>query len=385
MTALPNHAAVIIVGGGIHGLMLAFCLAERGQKDIVVLDAGYWQGGASGRNGTLVRGGFASPEWTHFFAHSLDLWIGLSKRLGENVMFTRRGYAVVAETERSLGVLETMIATHKACGVASNLLSRHRIAEVLPAADHSLIRGVLHFDRAGTAPHHAAMKALRHACERMGVRLFYQTPVTGFERQGDRVAGVRCGERPIAADLTAIACGAQNMDVAALAGVELEGHPMRIEAMASEPLRRVIQPGVALIDRYTYLHQTGRGEIVGGSEIEGETPQRGLATTIPIMAAYARHLTAMFPALASLRILRHWTGMLHVTPDHGPVMGPHPDVRDLWFSAGWMYGIAGAPAAGQLLAKAMLTGEIDARIRPFAVDRFRRGALVQESSTVNTD
>jgi sarcosine oxidase subunit beta len=385
MNALPNKAAVTIVGGGIHGLMLAFCLAERGQKDIVVLDAGYWQGGASGRNGTLVRGGFASPEWTRFFAHSLDLWIGLSKRLGENVMFTRRGYAVVAETEQSLGVLETMIATHRSCGVRSELLDRARIDRVLPAADRSRIRGVLYFDNAGTAPHHAAMKGLRRACERRGVRLFYQTAVTGFERQGDRIAGVVCGEHRISSDLTFIACGAQNIDVARLAGVDLEGHVMKIEAMASEPLRRVIEPGIALIDRYTYLHQTGRGEIVGGAEIEGETPQRGLANTIPIMAAYARHLVTMFPSLASLRILRHWTGMLHVAPDHGPIMGPHPDVRDLWFSAGWMYGIAGAPAAGRLLAKAIMTGEIDERIRPFAVDRFRRGALVRESSTVNTD
>jgi sarcosine oxidase subunit beta len=219
----------------------------------------------------------------------------------------------------------------------------------------------------------------------MGVRLFYQTPVTGFDRQGGRIAGVMCGNHRIATDLVAIACGAQNIDVARLAGAGLEGHPMRIEAMASEPLRRVIQPGVALIDRYTYLHQTGRGEIVGGAEIEGEMPQRGLANTIPIMAAYARHVATMFPTLANVRILRHWTGMLHVTPDHGPVMGPHPDVGGLWFSGGWMYGIAGAPAAGQLLAKAIMTGQIDDRLRPFAVDRFRRGALVRESSTVNTD
>ena len=55
-------ASAAIIGGGIQGLMLAFCLAERGMRDIVVVDAGYWQGGASGRNGTLVRPGFSSPE-----------------------------------------------------------------------------------------------------------------------------------------------------------------------------------------------------------------------------------------------------------------------------------------------------------------------------------
>jgi hypothetical protein len=57
-----------IIGGGIHGLMPAICLAERSIRDIRVFAAGYWQGGASGRNGTLVRPGFSSPEWTRLFS-----------------------------------------------------------------------------------------------------------------------------------------------------------------------------------------------------------------------------------------------------------------------------------------------------------------------------
>ena len=383
MSALPDKAEVVIVGGGIHGLMLAFCLTEHGKRDVTVLDAGYWQGGASGRNGTLVRGGFSSPEWTRYFGHSLDLWLGLSKRLGENVMFTRRGYAIISEGEKMDALLSGMIATHRECGLQSRLLATSQIADLLPHAAHARIRGALYFDRAGVAPHHAVMKALRTACLARGVQLHYQTRVDGFERQNGRIAGVVVGDRTIAADATVICCGAQNPDVAALAGVELAGSSHRIEAMATEPLRPVIGPGIALPERFTYLHQTARGEIVGGSELAGETPKRSLANTVPIMAAFAHHLVEMFPCLADLRILRHWTGILHMTEDQGPLIGAHPDVADLWFSAGWMYGIAGAPAAGSLLAKAIVTGEIDDRIRPFAVDRFRRGAPVIEGSTVN--
>lgn len=383
MSTLPAKAEVAIVGGGIQGLMLAVCLAERGRRDIVVVDAGYWQGGASGRNGTMVRGGFASPEWTRYFGHSLELWIGLSRRLGENVMFTRRGYAILAESDAMDALLSRMAATHRECGLQSRRLAASQVAALLPHADRARIRGALYFDHAGVAPHHAVMKSLRKACLARGIDLHYQTRVDGFDRQNGRIAGIVCGDRRVAADLTVVCCGAHNPDVAALAGVALEGQAQRIEAMATEPMRPVIDPGIALPERFTYLHQTARGEIVGGSEIAGETPRRSLANTVPIMAAFAHHLVEMFPCLADLRILRHWTGMLHVTPDHGPILGPHPDIADLWFSAGWMYGIAGAPAAGSLLAKAIVTGEIDERIRPFGVDRFRRGALVVEDSTVN--
>ncbi len=383
MNALPQRASTVIVGGGIQGLMLAFCLAERGSRDTVVLDAGYWQGGASGRNGTMVRGGFASTEWTRFFGRSLELWIGLSRRLGENVMFTRRGYAILAESDAMDGLLDTMTATHRQCGLQSRRLAASQIVDVLPHADHARIRGALYFDHGGIAPHHAVMKGLRKACTDRGVKLFYGTPVTGFETSNGRLAGVLCGEHRIAADATVICCGAQNTRVAALAGLELNGEAHRIEAMATEPMRPVIGPGIALPERFTYLHQTARGEIVGGSETPGETPRESLANTVPIMAAFARHLVEMFPCLGDLRILRHWTGMLHVTDDHAPMMGPHPDIADLWISGGWMYGIAGAPAAGDMLAQAIVSGVTDDRMAPFAVDRFRRGALITEGSTVN--
>ena len=80
---LPKRASVIIIGGGIQGLSCAFNLIERGQRDILVLDAGYWQGGASGRNGTLIRPGFASVAWTELFALTVKEWESWSKRLGD--------------------------------------------------------------------------------------------------------------------------------------------------------------------------------------------------------------------------------------------------------------------------------------------------------------
>jgi sarcosine oxidase subunit beta len=377
-----ESANIVIVGGGIQGLLLAFNLADRGQKDIVVLDAGYWQGGASGRNGTLVRGGFSSTEWTRFFEHSVDQWRGLSRRLGHNVMYTRRGYPIVAESERSSAVLDTALQTHRECGVSSERLSRPRMAQVLPAADQTRIVDMIHLADGGTAPHHAAMKGALTACRKKGVDLRYGTEVTDFERQNGRISAVVCGDTRIDADLVVIAAGAHSTDLATMAGVVLDAQPFRIEAMASEPVRPMIGPAVALIDRLTYVHQTARGEIVGGSELAGESAKRNIISTEYVMPRYARHMVDMLPGIARMRILRQWGGMLHPAPDGGPLLGAHPDLESLWFSAGWTYGIAGAPGAADLLAKAIVTGEIDERMRPFAVDRFRRGKPVMEASAV---
>jgi sarcosine oxidase subunit beta len=381
----PEKASVAIVGGGYHGLSLAFNLADRGVTNIVVLDAGYFQGGASGRNGALVRGGFSSVEWTRFFGHSLELWTGLSRKLGHNVMFTRRGYAIVAETDRSAAMCERALKVHREVGLRSVGLDPAGVKAVMPAIDATRVKGAIYFDNAGTAPHHAAMKAYLAACRERGVSVRYGTRVTAVERTGTRASTVWTNEARIDADTIVIAAGAHNPEVAALAGVELDGKGMRIEAIAVEPMRRVIDPGIALIDRATYLHQTGRGEIVGGCEVAGDRPRMSLASDVIVMAHAARHLTTMFPSLGSARVLRQWAGQVHVSSDFGPLLGPHPDLDDLWISAGWLYGVAGAPASGDLLAKAIVTGEIDDRMAPFAVDRRRRNRPIVEESTVNLD
>lgn len=378
---LPRHASVVIVGGGIQGLCCAFYLTTFGVRDIVVLDAGYWQGGASGRNGTLIRPGFASPEWTQLFQLSCREWGKLSARLGENIMFTRRGYTMVAEQAPTADMLSDAAELHKSCGVESFLVSESRLKTLLPAINHKLVAAALHQPEGGVAPHHAVMKGLLSACRRLGVDVRYRTAATAFERTGDRISHVLVGEHRIAADTVVVAAGPQNGSIADRIGVALDGYSMRIEAMALEPTRPLIGPAIALIDSLAYFHQTSRGEVVGGTEVP-ERPRMSLRADVPVMASMASVYLNLFPQLAETRILRHWAGMLHISTDFAPLLGPHPSLRDLWFSAGWSYGFAGAPAAGLLLAKAIAAGEIDSRMAPFALDRFERGRPIAEAGIV---
>lgn len=379
---LPQRCEIVIVGGGIQGLLLAFNLADLGKRDIIVLDAGYWQGGSSGRNGTLVRGGFSSKEWTALFHHSIGQWQALSSRLRRNVMFTPRGYIILAESEKVRTMLDGAYESQKAMGVKTELLSDKRLKALLPNIQHSRVMGAIFLAEGGTAPHHAVMRGALEAVQDRKVSVHYRTAVTEIETTADRVSAVWVGDHRIEADLTVIAAGGQSTDLAQMAGVDLEAMPFRIEASATEPLRPLFYPAIAFIDRLTYVHQTARGEVVGGCELPGESAKCNLKSSTYVLPRYARHILTMFPQLRNVRILRQWSGYIHPAPDGGPLLGPHPDIDDLWFTAGWTYGIAGAPGAADLMAKAIVTNRIDSRMAAFSVDRFRRGKPCPEASAV---
>jgi sarcosine oxidase subunit beta len=372
---------VVVIGGGIHGLGTAFHLARLGFRNVRVLDAGYFQGGASGRNGTLVRGGFGSYEWTRLFAHSNRRWIELSKLLGENVMYTRRSYLIIAQTEATQKLIEPAVPMHRELGLRSEIIDSRELKRLVPCLDTQSVRSAVNLRDGGVAPHHATMKGFLKAARRLGVVVEYGKAVTAIERTDTRVTGVVTGTERLPADIVLLAAGAQSSSVAGLANVTIDAFPMRIEAIALEPVRPILRPAVALPDRLCYLHQTARGEIVGGAEVP-ERPQDTLATDLPVMALTARIYAEMFPAFSQLRILRHWAGMLLATPDWGPLLGPHPDLEGLWVTTGWSYGIAGAAGTTELMALSIAAGEPHELIRPFAVDRFRRGKPVAEGAIV---
>jgi sarcosine oxidase subunit beta len=335
-----------------------------------------------------------SNEWTGLFALANRRWMELSRRLGRNVMFSPRGYLLVAEKPATAANFDAALAVHRAHAVRSRRAAPADLERLAPALDRARVLDAIYLPDGGVAPHHAAMDGYHRACTAAGVRIRYGSPVTKILTRGARVAGVvgvsngggivggGVGDGfEIEADAVVLAAGAYGNAAAKLAGVELPGFPMRIEAMVLEPTRAVLRPALALIDRLCYLAQTARGEIVGGAEVP-ERPIESLACDLPVMGATARAYCDMLPCLAKLRILRHWAGMLHITPDFGPLIGAHPSLANLWVTGGWSYGYAAAPAAGELLAGAIVNGVLDPRIQPFALDRFARNRPIREGGIV---
>ncbi|QZY52587.1 NAD(P)/FAD-dependent oxidoreductase [Leucobacter tenebrionis] len=373
----------IIIGAGVQGVAIAYELAKRGHTDVLVIDRSWPGGGASGRNGELIRSAFASREWCDLFELSRQKWLGLSQELGMNVLFNRTGYAVVASTEEQWRQCRADQGFQAGLGIRTELLDEAEARRVLPAANPDLVRGAVLQEQAGFAHHDSVVAAYLENAARLGVQVVAGEAVVGLLFKGDAVVGIRtAGSGEVRARAVVNAAGGQALEINAMAGLEMPLVAARLEMIVTQPVKPFLKPGVAALELLGYCHQTGRGEFVGGTELPRVDESTSLNGTWTVLQDIATKFVRLFPTLAGVRLLRHWAGTVSQTPDLAPVLGPVPEVPGLLLSVGWVYGFMGAPGAAELLADHIISGVTDRRMAPFSIERTRTGDWIREGSLV---
>ena len=375
---------VVIVGGGGHGLATAYYLAkEHGITKVAVLEKGWLGGGNVGRNTTIVRSNYLLPENQRFYEWSMKLWEGLSRELNYNVMFSQRGVLNLAHTPAQLDTYARRGNAMRLAGIDAELLGPAEIVRLVPGLDVSRrtrfpIAGGLFQPRAGTARHDAVAWGYARAADRRGVDIVEHCEVVGFLKENGRVVGVRTTRGEIRAAKVGVAVAGSTSEVMRLAGITdlpIESHVL--QAFVSEGLKPWLDTVVTYGAGHFYISQSDKGGLVFGGDIDGYNSyaQRG---NLPIVEDVAEIAVTMFPGLARVRLLRSWGGIMDMTMDGSPIIttGPLPG---LYLNAGWCYGgFKATPASGWCFAWTIAQDVPHALNAPFTLDRFCRGAVLDE-------
>ncbi|MDT8321887.1 MAG: sarcosine oxidase subunit beta family protein [Xanthomonadales bacterium] len=381
--ALREHYDVVIIGAGGHGLATAYYLATKHRVGrIAVLEKGYLGGGNTGRNTQVCRSNYFYPESAAFYDHSLRLYESLSDELNFNIMLSQRGILELNHSMEELELNRRWANAMRMNGVDSEILAREDIAQLEPALaldGRFPITGGFIQRRGGIARHDAVAWAYARAASAAGVDIVQQCEVNGFESSDSHLLTVNTNRGTIRADRVALCVAGHSSQLAAMAGLRLPIESIALQAMVTEPVRPLLNTVVASLVVHAYISQSDRGEIVigGGADAFPSYAQRGVLQTTKDNAAAALEL---MPCLSRLRLMRQWAGICDISPDSSPVVGKTP-IENLYLSTGWgTGGYKAIPAGGDTLADTIAQDRPHHLLRPFSLDRFESGRLIDEGA-----
>jgi sarcosine oxidase subunit beta len=378
-TPLPPAADVVIVGGGIMGLALAWNLAGQGAGKILVLERGYLCEGASGRNGGGVRAQWTTPTLIELAKESIDFMGRFAQELGINVWLRKGGYLFLAHDEETVRRIEYGAELQKRHGLPTRVIGPGEAAEIVPQLDTSRFVAASWNPEDGVVFPWPFLWGYADGARKRGAQVETFTRVTGIEVGGGRVQAVQTDRGRVAADRVVIAAGAWSPTVAKLAGVQLPNVPYRHEIVSSEPLKPFLGPLVSMLGTGLYFSQSMRGEIVGGMGDPAEEPGLNQTSSLRFLARYGRALGELMPQVGAVKLLRQWAGCYDVTPDHSPVLGETPGVAGLLQMSGFVgHGFMMAPAVARRMA-AWMGGGQDEIFERYNLRRFAEGRLIRET------
>ncbi len=375
---------VVIIGGGSHGLATAYYLQkEHGIRNVAILEKRYIGSGAAGRNTTILRANYKTPEGARFYDASVKLYEGLSQDLNYNLMFSQCGHLTLAHSDRAMFVMANRAEVNRLAGIDSRLIGPDEVAALAPAMQvHNPdaiypITGALYHPPGGVIRHDAVVWGFARGADRGGAEIHQNTEVLGIDRTNGRVSGVRTNRGTVKAGVVLNCTAGWSTLINDMAGVPLPITTHILQACVTEAMKPLLDVVIVSSQMHIYISQTDRGEFLLGAEIEPWTTYR-MQGTLNFLQEVCRHAMELFPQLERARLLRSWAGLCDLSPDYSPILGK-TELENFHVSAGWgTYGFKAAPIVGQTLAELVATGRTPDLIAPFALERFYTDKLVSE-------
>ncbi|MET8749282.1 FAD-dependent oxidoreductase [Streptomyces sp. NPDC004667] len=341
MSALPDRAEAVVIGGGVIGTSAAHHLAEAG-VDTVLLERGTLGGGASAHTAGMVRTYFPDdPHTGRMAVRSLNAYHEFAHRTGAPLGLRRLGFMVLFTDEQQIAAFESGLAAQRAAGVGVHLISAAEARALNPLINE---RAVLAAAWSPEAYHVDGLDIVRGyaaGARNHGARLFTHTPVTRIDDDNT----VHTPRGSITADSIVCTAGPWSGEVASMASVDLPMTPHTIEMLFTDV------PDAPHHEIPMTMHATS------GLRIRSWKDRVLLAMGMPKAAEtreawlgrISAHLATLFPALDGTGLHRAWSGDFDAAPDNTAFIGEHPTRRFLYAAGFTGAGLCQAPAAGEKL------------------------------------
>ncbi|MEM8729248.1 MAG: FAD-dependent oxidoreductase [Pseudomonadota bacterium] len=365
---LPNHASVVVIGGGVMGCSTLYHLMKSG-ADAVLIERNKLTSGTTWHSAAQVRALRSSRNLTRMIQYSVELYSQLEAETGQSVGWIQKGSLSIATNPDRLTLIRRQEALAKAYEIEAQSISPAEAAERWPLMNTEDVIGAVWSPEDGRVSPSDVCAALVKGAKTLGARIFEDTGVTGILTENGRVRGVETTQGTIACDAIALCGGLWSREIGAMAGAEVPLWPCEHFYLLTKPVEGITgnMPTLSDHDNYLYIRDDSGGLLVGCFEPMGKPVAPGVldeSFAFGLLPEDWDHFEPMMlnalkrlPALETAEVKMLLNGPESFTPDGAFMLGETVETRGLFLGCGMnSMGVAAGGGAGMNLAHLIVHG-----------------------------
>ncbi len=366
------------------GASIAWHLAKKGIRDVVVLERDRLGSGSTSRNAGGVRLQFSSEINVRLSQRSLPHWERFGDEMGVDPGFHQVGYLFLVTNDTDAGAFDRSLELWSRLGVPARRISAAEAHDIFPELKVGDVRFATFCPKDGHLDPTALLNGYVARARDAGVQFREGEPVTAIDREGGRVSAVRTPTSRIACRTVVNAAGPWAAQVGALAGVDLPIQPLRRQIFVTDPVPGLDHDFPLTVEMATtfYFHRESGGVLMGMSD-PADGPGFDDSVNWDFLPAIVERALDRVPVLERANVKTGWAGFYEDTPDKHPILGNVQKVPGFVCAAGFSgHGLMHAPAAGEAVAEVIADGRTTLDISRLAYERFESGDLIREHNVI---
>ena len=373
---MSNNAEIIIIGGGIIGCATAYYLAKNGVKDVIVLEESDFMGnGGSSRNGGGVRQSGRDVRELPLVMYGIkNLWPHLSEELEVDCEYHQDGNLRLGKTEAHKATLTKLADNARGVGLDVRMIDGDEVRQINPYLSHE-VTCASWCPTDGHANPLTTTLGFYKMARQLGVRFIPGEPVVSLGMVRGKIRKVVTPNNTYEGEKVLVAAGLDSRPILTSVGIDIPMTNSLLEALVTEAEPHMFDQMLGTAEADFYGHQTKHGSFVfgGSSGLERYNKDNGTPVTNSKTApCICRGIMKYFPDLAKAKIVRTWAGWMDASSDGVPSLGKVDEVPGLYVACAFNgHGFGIAPAAGEQLAKLMITGTTDISLDELRYDRYK--------------
>ena len=378
MKALSNTFDVAIIGGGVIGLAIARALAQRGVRDVLIVERASLGAEASSAAAGMLAPQAEANSADDFFrlcCQSRDLYPTFARTLNEetgiDIELETSGTLYLAFTEEDERELAERFAWQARAGLEVERLSAESARMIEPCISVDVL-AALRFPLDTQVENRRLISALAAANEALGVGVLTGVSVESLNVKRNCVAGIETSRGFIACEKVVIAGGAWTTQILneALPNPHIE--PVRGQMVSFDATPQIARHVIYSPRGYIVPRRAGR-LLAGSTSEHAGFDKRVTAAGVHSIVTSALEIS---PSIAALPLTSSWAGLRPRAADGLPVLGPCAEIAGVFYATGhYRNGILLTPITGELLARAIVDEEIAPPLQIFSPDRFQLVAI----------